>query len=141
MMPQAHQFAIIKYKARQQVRSMRRLRFNQKVLEQLFNFMHAVIDDGEGAALGAGEFGFEVEAEAVVDGGDDFGGFHGAFGGFAANGVAATDDTATLNTAAGHVDGPTLRPVVATAGGVDLRGATKFADVADRCVIQHATLN
>ena len=60
-------------------------------LKEFFDLVLAEVDEREGSARGAGERGFEVEAEAVVDGGDDFGGIDGAFGGIAAGRVALAD--------------------------------------------------
>src|SRR5438093_706706 len=81
--------------------------------------------------LGAGEFGFEFDAQAVINGGDDFGGSNGALGGVGAFVIALADDSAALHAAAGEINRPALRPVVAAAGGVDAGGTAEFGEVAD----------
>src|SRR5690349_1958843 len=69
-------------------------------LKQLFNLMLAKVDKREGAAGRAWQGSFDIEAEALVDGGDHFGGFGGPFGGIAAGRVTLADRAATLNAAA-----------------------------------------
>src|SRR5438876_4121503 len=48
--------------------------------KQLLDFMFPKIDQREGTAGGAGKGGVEIEAEALVDRGDDLGGLDGVFG-------------------------------------------------------------
>src|SRR5689334_3895065 len=91
--------------------------------EQFLDRMRAVVDDRERTSLRPGELGFQIDAEAMEDGGDDLGRVHGAFGRVAARFVGAADDAAPLDAAASEHDGPALRPVIAPAGRVDFRRA------------------
>src|SRR5579885_1783091 len=63
-----------------------------------------------------------------------------AFDGVSADFVALADNASALHAAAGKINGPALRPVVASAGGVDLGGAAKFGEVANHGVAEHAAL-
>src|SRR4051794_18373062 len=86
--------------------------------KQLFDLALAEIDEWERPPGGAGPGGVEVEAEALVDCGDDFRRLDGPLGGIAALRIALADGPATLNAAAGEIDAKTLRPVIAPAGRV-----------------------
>ncbi len=64
----------------------------------------------------------------------------GRSAGYAADRVAATDDAAPLDAAAGKITRPALRPVVAAAGRIDPRRAAELGQVADQRVVEHAAL-
>lgn len=79
--------------------------------------------------------------ETVVDRGDDFGGCDRSLGGETADGVALADDLAAPDAAAREVNGPALRPVVATAGRIHAGRATELGDVADQRISQESALD
>lgn len=108
--------------------------------KQLLDRLRAEIDDGERPALWAGEFGVEIDAKGLVDGGDDFTRGDGALGGVAADVVGFADDLAAFDAAAGEIHGPAVRPMVATASGIDLGRAAEFGEAGDHGVVEHAAL-
>ena len=69
-----------------------------------------------------------VDAELLVEGGAEILDRDGAFGGVGAVGVAGADDLAAGNAGAGRRDREHARPVVASGGVVDLRGAAELAE-------------
>lgn len=82
----------------------------------------------------------EIDAEGLVNGGDDFTRGDGALGGVAADVVGFADDFAAFDAAAGEVHGPAVRPVVATTSGIDLGRAAEFREAGDHGVVEHAAL-
>ena len=62
------------------------------------------------------------------------------FGRVGANRVTLADHATTPNSAAGKVDAPALRPVVPPTGGVDPGCASEFREVADKSVLEQASL-
>src|SRR5207302_204702 len=89
--------------------------------EQLRDRLCAEIHERERAALRTRQVSFDVEAEAVENGRDDFFRLDGALGGEAADLVALADGASAFHSAAGEVNAPALRPVIAPAGGIHLR--------------------
>src|SRR5882757_7867319 len=84
--------------------------------------------------------GFDVEAEAVEDGGDNFGGFDRTFDGISADFIALADDAAAFDTATGEGNCPTLRPMIAATGRIDFWSAAKFGERRDKSTVEHAAL-
>src|SRR6185436_2420057 len=109
-------------------------------LKQLLHLMLPKVHQRERPAGGAGERGFQVEAEALVNGADDFRRLDGAFGWVGTDGVAAANGPAPLDAAAGEVGGEALRPVVTPAGWVDARRTAELGEVADQRLGQHPPL-
>ena len=72
-----------------------------RLRKQLLDRLGAEIDDGEGSSLRAGKFGVEIDAEGLVNGGDDFTRGDGALRGVAADVVGLADDLAAFDAAAG----------------------------------------
>src|SRR5262245_45759524 len=70
--------------------------------KQLLDLMLPEIDQREGAAVGTGERGVEIEAEALVDRGDHFGRLDGPLGRVRAHRVALADGPPALDSAAGE---------------------------------------
>jgi len=74
--------------------------FGKHGLEKFLDGLRAVIDEGERAALRAGQVGGQVQTKGMVNGGDDFGWAHRAFGRVSADFIALADDAAAFDAAA-----------------------------------------
>ena len=81
-----------------------------------------------------------IETEAVEDGGYDVTWADWPLGREAADGVAGPHHTPPLHAAASERAGKTLRPVIASAGGIHLGSAAKFGEPRDERVVEHPTL-
>ena len=77
---------------------------------------------------------FDVDAEVVVERGEDFAEGDGAVDGVFAQAVRRADHLAGPHAAAGQQGAADLRPVVAAGVFVDLRRAAEFAPDDDRHV-------
>src|SRR6266576_976019 len=97
------------------------------ISEQLMDRLGAVINQGKRARLRSWEVGFEIQAEAVEDGRNDFRWFDGTLDRVTADFVALTDDTPAFDTAAREIYGPALRPMVTAPGWIDFRRSAKFS--------------
>lgn len=82
----------------------------------------------------------EIDAEGLVDGGDDFTRGDGALGGVAADVVGLADDFAAFDATTGEVHGPAVWPMVAATGRIDLGRAAEFGEAGDHGVVEHAAL-
>ena len=76
----------------------------------------------------------------MIDRRHDFGRIDRAFDRIGADFVAFADHAPAFDAASGKIHCPTLRPVVASAGGIDLRRATELGEVADQRVVEHPAL-
>ena len=84
--------------------------------------------------------GFEIETKAVEDRCYNFGRLDGTFDWISADFVAFADDATTFDAAAGEGDGPALRPVIASASGIDFWGAAKFGKAGYESGVERAAL-
>src|SRR5687767_6532673 len=92
-------------------------------------------------ARGVGDCGgVGVDAEVVIEGGEDFAEFHGTFRGLTAEPVGCADDLAGLHAAAAQYAAGYAGPVVAAAVFIDRRAAAEFAPGDDRHILVHAAL-
>src|SRR5262245_32781080 len=82
------------------------IRFGPPGSEQLFERLHAVIDQRQRAVLRSGEFLVDFKAEAVIDGGGHFGGSDGPRFWNVTQLVRFADHLTALNRAAAHDDRP-----------------------------------
>ncbi len=104
--------------------------------DQLAGLVEVVIDDGVG-----------VDADGVVDGGDDVDGVSGILQRGGAGGVGLAVDVAAFDAGTGEDSGVAIRPVVAAvvavavATGADaaLRAAAEFAEGDDERFVEEAT--
>ena len=69
----------------------------------------------------------KIESDAFVNGRDDLRRRHRPFSGERADFVAASDDAPTLDAAAREIDRPALRPMIASARGINFRRPSKLA--------------
>lgn len=81
-----------------------------------------------------------IESEAGEDGGGEVSGGDGIGVGVGSDLVAGAPSLAPLDPAAGEDDAVAVGPVVASAGGVDARGATEFAHSDDEGTVEEAAL-
>ena len=110
-------------------------------LDQFADGLGAVFDEVARATLGVFDGGgVHVDAEVVVEGGEDFLKGDGAAVGFAAETVGGADDLAALHAAAGEEGHGDAGPVVATDLGADARGAAEFAPDEDGDVFVESAL-
>lgn len=103
----------------------------------------AVGQHRDGAAGEVGELVAVVDAEVVVDRGEQVLRVERAFGGVFGFGVGGSDDLAHAESSAGDQSGLSLRPVVsaeATVGGRDARSAAELADGDDEDFFVEAAL-
>src|ERR1041384_3200270 len=116
------------------------IQFERAGLEQFLDRLRPKIHEREWPAGWTWEMRVEIEAEGFVSGRNDHRGTHGAFRRVGAYFVGLSHHAAALHSAAGETHRPAIRPVVATAGGVHLRSAPEFGEVADHRVIEQAAL-
>lgn len=104
-----------------------------------FRHGEPAVDEVVGTAgeVGDGDL-IGVDAELVIECGEDLAEVDTAVGDFAAEAVGGTDDVAGFHAAAGEEGAADLRPVVAAAVFVDLWGAAEFAPCDDGDVFVHA---
>ena len=76
----------------------------------------------------------------MVDRGHDFAGIYRTLDRVGADLVALPDHAPAFDAAAGEIDRPALRPMIAAARGIDLGCATEFGKVADQCGVEQAAL-
>src|SRR5262245_30309706 len=86
------------------------------------------LDEKLGAAGGIGEAGLRhVDAQVLVERGEDLLEVDGTLGGFFAEAVGGADDLADAHSAAGEERAAYVRPVVAAGLFVDARSAAELA--------------
>src|SRR5688572_23743860 len=84
---------------------------------------------------------FQIEAETVINSGDNFVRSNRTFDRIRADFIAFADDPSALHTAARKITGPALRPVVASAGRIYFWRASKFSQIANKRVVEHPALD
>src|SRR5437763_16979573 len=96
--------------------------------EELFYRLHVRRDEGEGAAVGAGERGVvEVDTQGLVEGGDAGARVDGPLLGVGSLRVRGANHLAAAQAAAAHHDAPAGGPVVPAAAAVEARRAPELA--------------
>src|SRR6267378_7178879 len=83
----------------------------------------------------------ELQAQTVIDGGDNFRRIYGPFYRITANFIALAHNATALYAAAGKIYCPALWPVIASAGGIYFRCATKFGEARNQGFIEQAALD
>ena len=111
------------------------------ISEQFADGLGAVIDEREGPRVRAGQMRFKIETETVIDCRNNFVRSDRAFDRVSADFVALADDASAFYAAAREITGPALRPVVASAGGIDFRRAAELGEIANECGVEHAALD
>src|SRR5437773_428882 len=94
--------------------------------KQLANWLRSIVHQRERASIGAGQFGGQVEAETVVNRGHDFGGINRTLHRISADFIALADHAAAFDAATREINRPALRPMIASASGIGLRGPTEL---------------
>src|SRR5688572_27622245 len=92
------------------------------------NGLRPKISQRERAALRTRKVGIQVEAERMKDGADDLFGLDGLLSGIRSDLVTLSNRTSALYAASGKRDRPALRPMIAPAGGIDLRRTAEFRE-------------
>ena len=102
-----------------------------------FRHGEPAVDEVVGAAgeVGDGDL-IRVDAELVVERGEDLAEVDAAVGDFAAETVGGTDDVAGFHAAAGEEGGEGLGVVVASVAGAELRGAAEFTGDDDEGAVE-----
>ena len=88
--------------------------------KQFFDRLRAEIHQRERASLGAGQMRFQIQAQAVENRRHDLRGFDGPLHRVTADFIALADNTPAFHTAAGEINRPAIRPMIASARRIDL---------------------
>src|SRR6267154_2485360 len=97
------------------------------ISKQFPDRLRAVIDQRKRARLRAGQMGFQIQPETMINGRHNFSRFDRALDRISANLVALAHDSSAFDAASGKVSRPALRPMVASAGGIDLGRAAELS--------------
>src|SRR5437899_1710336 len=94
--------------------------------EELLDGVEPSVDHWKWTTLRARQFGFEIDAERLINRRHDIRGRLRAFRRISADLIALADDAPAFDSASGKSDRPDARPVIAPAGGIHFRRATEF---------------
>ena len=102
--------------------------------------MRSEINQREWSRVRCWQMGGEVQTQAMINRGDNFGGIYRALDRIRADFVAFSNNPPSLHAASGKLTRPALRPVISSAGRIYLRCSTKFSQVANERIVQHPAL-
>src|SRR5438477_1659840 len=109
-------------------------------LQQLANRLSSKIDDREWPTIRTRQFRCQVQSQAMINRGYNLRWLDRAFDRIRANIVALADYSPSFDAAAGEINRPALRPMIASTSRIDFGRASKFGEIADQRVIEHAAI-
>src|SRR2546430_3673021 len=109
-------------------------------LQQLANRLSSKIDDREWPPIRTGQLRCQVQSQAMINRSYDLRRLDRAFDRISTNIVALADDAASFDAAAGEINRPALRPMIASTSRIDFGRASELGEIADQSVVEHAAI-
>src|SRR5438876_4477603 len=109
--------------------------------QQLANRLRSKVHNRKRPAVGTGQFRCQIEAKTMINRGYNLRRLDRALDRISANIIAPAHDASAFDPAASEVDGPALRPMIASASGIDFGRASKLGEIAYQRVVEHAAIS